>query len=379
MRKKEKTNFFTRAFFGLLWKLKLWNAFYSLFWKAQSVKENSKIIYEARVTDLGKFTTDELFSPVAQHSYLYQNNKWSDQSEFLSLLKSSVSIEPSKGLILYNNNTIVEESRINNYVFPEFSKNPQKNKTVTQVDRAYYFDGHVGESYYHFFSEVLSAYFIFIKHSPEKKLPIIIHKNIYALKWFQFLLATTDLSFFHFIILDDTHIVIKNLYFAKGAFSKVYWQSFREWIKPSLVVNEKSRRVFLDREIGVGRNLKNKKEILEILNRFNFEIIDTENFSMEEQIELMGETKFLVAIHGAGLTNLIFSDPQKISVLEINPIFRGEDKLRPHYYWLAKCLNINYQCIEGGKINIDNEFILNPDLFETYLEKQIKLHCEKAR
>ncbi len=76
------------------------------------------------------------------------------------------------------------------------------------------------------------------------------------------------------------------------------------------------RRIFLNR--SNNRRLANLPEVQNFLERNGFEIVDTAGMSLDEQIALFASVRYLIAIHGAGTTNIIFRQPHPMSVLELH-------------------------------------------------------------
>lgn len=99
------------------------------------------------------------------------------------------------------------------------------------------------------------------------------------------------------------------------------------------------RRIFISRAKATRRRLLNEEEIWGILEPAGFERVLMEDLSLREQIELMRETTILFAIHGAGLTNMMFCAPGT-HVVEIadlsfpNPNFYAIASALDHHYWL---------------------------------------------
>lgn len=100
------------------------------------------------------------------------------------------------------------------------------------------------------------------------------------------------------------------------------------------------RRIFIMRRPAKARNIINKDAMFEILNEFKYEIHYFEDYNLLKQIDIIKETKILVGIHGAGLTNMVFM-PKGGTVLEFR---NGEDgsKLVNCFFTLAAELGINY-------------------------------------
>jgi capsular polysaccharide biosynthesis protein len=136
--------------------------------------------------------------------------------------------------------------------------------------------------------------------------------------------------------------------------------------------NNENRRVFLNRSISTGRYIENFHEILPILKYFNFEIIDTNNTTLDFQAILFNSTQFLVSIHGAGETNIIFAK-KNLRFLEINPA----NRISCQYYWLSKELGIEYyDVILGGNLPETNRypekgFYLDPLKLEEAINRMI--------
>jgi len=88
-----------------------------------------------------------------------------------------------------------------------------------------------------------------------------------------------------------------------------------------LWVNERCRRVFLSRpRTGGGRGLVNHTEVSACLKRHGYRDVLAEQLTVREQIALFASLTHLVAIHGAGMVNLIFSS--QVRLIELFPANR---------------------------------------------------------
>ena len=88
------------------------------------------------------------------------------------------------------------------------------------------------------------------------------------------------------------------------------------------------KRLFVSREDSVERKITNQSEVLECLKGQGFEKIIPGNMTVWEQAQAFSAAEIVVAPHGAGLTNITFSDPGT-KVIEI---------FSPHY--VEKCYHI---------------------------------------
>jgi capsular polysaccharide biosynthesis protein len=101
------------------------------------------------------------------------------------------------------------------------------------------------------------------------------------------------------------------------------------------------RKLYVSRAAAKFRKVLNEEELQERLKSFGFEIIQTEDLSLAEQIATFSECHTLVGIHGAGLTNCLFMRAGGI-VVELR-------KREPNYgYWhLAESVGHEYLYYHG--------------------------------
>ena len=97
------------------------------------------------------------------------------------------------------------------------------------------------------------------------------------------------------------------------------------------------RRVYAARAAGYPRLLLNEPEVEDWLREQGFEKVYFETMTLLEQARLMHETEVLLAVHGAGMTNILFL-PGNAKVIEIHNREYGD----PCYLRLASCLNLTY-------------------------------------
>jgi hypothetical protein len=79
------------------------------------------------------------------------------------------------------------------------------------------------------------------------------------------------------------------------------------------------KRIFLARKNMKWRRLLNEEEIATDLQKLGFEIIYTEEMSVDEQIKLFRQAQWIVAPNGSALLNLIFSSTSSKLLVLIQP------------------------------------------------------------
>lgn len=105
------------------------------------------------------------------------------------------------------------------------------------------------------------------------------------------------------------------------------------------------RRVFLSRDPKMfGRGIANEREVAALLASLGFETIYAEHLTLAEQQRIFEETTHLVALHGMGLVQQLFMDPDRGHVLELMP----GDRLHSVYYWLGWTLGMRFYDVQSG-------------------------------
>jgi hypothetical protein len=89
------------------------------------------------------------------------------------------------------------------------------------------------------------------------------------------------------------------------------------------------RKVLLTRRPPYGRLMANTDEVEAALADRGYEVVDAASMSVVEQIRLFRQTRHLVAVHGAGMTNMIFRTGLPMSILELCPdVYTYVDNMR---------------------------------------------------
>jgi hypothetical protein len=152
------------------------------------------------------------------------------------------------------------------------------------------------------------------------------------------------------LVKDDEKLHFQNLFVAslpgsEGRAPKWAVDFVREKLMPKKKPAEPKRKIYFKRGTSVERKILNEDEVIGILTRQGFEIIEPDTLTIGEQAALMQETEIVVSAHGAALTNLLFAS-DKCSLIEI---FTPDYFRTDCFYTLAGMLNINYWYILGTK------------------------------
>lgn len=83
------------------------------------------------------------------------------------------------------------------------------------------------------------------------------------------------------------------------------------------------KNIYVKRGNVLNRKVINENEVEELLLRYNYEIVDCSNLSVDDQIKKFSSAKNIIIVHGASLANLLFV-PNNINVIEIRSNIDGE-------------------------------------------------------
>jgi len=115
-------------------------------------------------------------------------------------------------------------------------------------------------------------------------------------------------------------------------------------IKPDPAISPE-KKIYFKRGAGAERRVLNEDILIQSLRKNGFEIIEPDQLSIDEQVKLMQQSKMVVGVHGAALSNLLFS-PDHTTVIEIfSPDYFRTDC----YYTLSSALKLSYWYIVGNK------------------------------
>jgi Glycosyltransferase 61 len=130
-------------------------------------------------------------------------------------------------------------------------------------------------------------------------------------------------------------------------------------------VNRLERNIYISRRKTKRRQVLNEPEILELLATCGFESYVLEDMSFYEQVRLFHSANAVVAMHGAGLANILFSG--RIKVLDINPSCEPNT----HFFFLAHSLKQDYHYILSEGNSINDNVTVDVNRVKTFAQKML--------
>jgi len=112
---------------------------------------------------------------------------------------------------------------------------------------------------------------------------------------------------------------------------------------------KQNKRIYISRDDSVNkRNIVNEKELKNRLKKLGFKSYKLSNLDIREQANLFNQARVVVGVHGAGLTNLVFSQANT-RVIEIL-----SDNYSPQMYKnISKKIGARYQSVHCQPVDGD--------------------------
>lgn len=124
-----------------------------------------------------------------------------------------------------------------------------------------------------------------------------------------------------------------------------------DFLRRELLINRKVNklqdyaRIYISREKAQHRKVINEDEIMDLLEPYGFKRVILELEPVSRQIEIFHSAKIVVAPLGAGLTNLLFSNPETKVIELFSPTW-----VRPVFRLISHHMGLDYYYILGEKI-----------------------------
>jgi len=142
---------------------------------------------------------------------------------------------------------------------------------------------------------------------------------------------------------SEKHLVIENYYFTSltamtGCYSPYAVEFLRRAFLDKADMDYDPPRKFYLRRVGKSRGIANEEPVLDLFRNLGWAIVDPEAMPMARQIRLFSGAEQIVALHGGGLTNLLWCAPG-CKVLEL----LASTYLNGVYEGLSEVLRLDYR------------------------------------
>ena len=144
----------------------------------------------------------------------------------------------------------------------------------------------------------------------------------------------------------------------------------RDKIGKDVLSTMKDERIFLARKDGGARDY-NQTELITLIIKYRFKIIYMEDYSVEQQVSLFKNAKYIIGPSGAAWTNLIFCN-KLCKALTWLP--ESIQKF-PAFSTLANFANVElsfFNTSSNHYKNIHDDYIIDLNIFEIHLNKLLE-------
>lgn len=241
-----------------------------------------------------------------------------------------------------------------------FYKTQRKEGTYYLILQLYAATG----NYYHWIHDILQKFYLILERLPKDITFIVPHH----LKEWQYealdaigiprdrLLPYSGREVWELESLYFSPLTALNDYDTPGANEWVQNQFYQAY-HVDVSSSDQTEFVYVSRSLAPGRRIINEAEVQDVLQSYGFKTYFLEKMTLREQVQLFARAKTVVAPHGAGLTNLMFSQPGT-RVLEI-----FEPSTIPSFFWsLSNAMHLPYWYCFGETIQNSRKSI-QPDIF----------------
>lgn len=103
-----------------------------------------------------------------------------------------------------------------------------------------------------------------------------------------------------------------------------------------------AKRIYVSRRRAAVRRVINEDEFANILRSANFELLELESMTWDEQVAIFAQAEVVIAPHGAALANIAFCEPGSL-IAEIGT----REGYKDFYLYLANSAQLRYRFIEA--------------------------------
>jgi hypothetical protein len=319
---------------------------------------------------------------------------------YLCRLQRNALVEPGRGFVIADYGLLIETSVSNAYA----ARDPCLSGFLDLPSPAKYFKAKIlrryrsdlkavvslatawPQNYFHFYRDFLPKILLLEEANIDPALPVIVPDELYDQPFFQEAMHSKRLSRWNFISPRGQYIKCETIVFcsanqrpemdrsaspdsevlSRASAGTKFLESPGE-VLALLDLDDghpqarAERRMFLTRSAARERSLINDEQIESLLRERGFEIVDTDGVSLREQAKLFRECRYVIGIHGAGLTNIIHAHDHELSLLELRP--RMEEHLVSDFAVMCYGLGFEHQEIfgtsEGGYRDAPFEISIN--------------------
>lgn len=236
------------------------------------------------------------------------------------------------------------------------------------LESAFLFSTKWWSNYYHFLTDCCLRYVELKRHGIISSETTILLQNA-PNRWQRDLLELIGVSERNMVLTDARPLSVERLIVGaprrnRFMVSKPAVDALRDVLPIGDGVGD--RRLYVSRSLASVRRVSNAAEVEALLTSYDFEVVHAEKLNVQEQVTLFSQAGVIAGPHGAGLTNMIFS--QGATVIEMFP--------RAYWLWgffilLANASGARYTPIIGETANCQDDMVIDVEELEQAISSAV--------
>lgn len=222
---------------------------------------------------------------------------------------------------------------------------PYLGRNVNSINKAIFLiTPEAANNYYHWVTDLLPRLLILVKYGLADYLNrvIILHSPSKAYEDESLAMAGIDrshvirLKAFETLTVNDLIVVD---YSGLNKPFPIWKKQLLDTLLPQRRIQEKAK-IYLLRGNQARRKLIGEERLITLLEKEGFIIIDPQQLTFRDQINVLQSAEVVVALHGASLTNIVFCEPQTL-IVEL----RSTHLPPEHYSAIAKTYQLRFETV----------------------------------
>ena len=170
-------------------------------------------------------------------------------------------------------------------------------------------------------------------------------------------------------IKKNTLITSENIYmpgyvissgFMEKDFGKKVRNKLLNYLSKLNLTVDKGDKIYVSRSKQKIRKLINEEKLIEVLISEGYAVINFEDYSFWEQVNIMSNASILISPHGSNLVNMLFMK-ENSTIIEIN---KTDTQNATLCYWsMTEALEFDYYYIPA--VTLDDNFVADDQLIES--------------
>ena len=348
----------------------------------------AETVYERTTTPFSELDGRLLSADV--NSHLLEPSRSFRQHESLTILRTGAYIVPDGGWIISGSRTLVDSCLID----ADYAARPSFRRylrarlriggAIREVPRLIHLRDRGERNYWHFLNDLIGGRVRLARTTGiDADVPLLIGRRAFEQPFVQDILNSTALAQMNVIVQDEEEFVHcqEAVYFQTPRHSLESVNFFLDLLGAPGGRTSATKRVLVIRGERAARRISNLTEVEAVCRQYGFEAVRPDTLPLREQTRLFSQVRYLVAEHGAGLTNMAFRRGAPLGVLEI---FSGWTYTYPgglighpppHYFWLAHMLGFQYEAMAGSGTPgdaLNKTFAVDPARLEEKLSNLLR-------